>query len=186
MLSEMDKSRIRAEEIYRQEVRSEINNQSKTKSNKIWVFLNSGFSLWFLSSILIAGGTAIYSGAQNRIDKKEKNRIGLFEMQEEIRSRVDYFESLVLDRLDTSLNTIEAFDLNLIFSDTPATLISAKFRNTDILVLLRLLGEYGEDKNPDGLVAAVKSIKELKAFSIADRVPVDKARILVISLRKLI
>ncbi|UII20846.1 hypothetical protein [Fulvivirga ligni] len=53
MLNQSDKERIKAEEIFRNEVRKEL-EQGK-KNSKFWVFLNSSFGIFILSSVLIGG-----------------------------------------------------------------------------------------------------------------------------------
>jgi hypothetical protein len=61
MLSSEEKSRIRAEEVFRQEIRRELEARSVPPScgRKVWTLLNSSFALWFLSSVVIAGLTGI-------------------------------------------------------------------------------------------------------------------------------
>lgn len=55
MLTEKEKERIRQEEIYRYEVRRDIESQPSPSSTKlqIWKFLNSPFGIYLLSSVLI-------------------------------------------------------------------------------------------------------------------------------------
>ena len=53
-LSEDDMTRIRAEEIYRAEVRETF---STAKQSRIWKFVNSSFGLWLLGSVTLTGVT---------------------------------------------------------------------------------------------------------------------------------
>jgi hypothetical protein len=55
MLSDEQETRIREEEIFRQEVRNELGSQKPAASpgGKFWKFLNSSFALWFLSSVFL-------------------------------------------------------------------------------------------------------------------------------------
>jgi hypothetical protein len=68
MLTDEEKNRIRAEEIFRQEIRLQIEMASRTPSGwkRLWSMLNSSFALWFLSSVVIAGLTAIVTNYQKR------------------------------------------------------------------------------------------------------------------------
>lgn len=68
MLNDLEKEKIKAEEIYRLEVRSKIPNQKAS----IWKFINSPFGLWFLSTIAVGFITWGYSILQS---KYEQNRI---------------------------------------------------------------------------------------------------------------
>jgi len=55
-MTEEEKARIRAEEIYRAEVRREFES-NQAKHSQLWFLLNSSFALWFLSSVVLAGLT---------------------------------------------------------------------------------------------------------------------------------
>jgi len=50
MLTPEEKDKINAEEIFRSETRKHYESRNKSK---LWTFLNSGFGLWFLSSIVL-------------------------------------------------------------------------------------------------------------------------------------
>jgi hypothetical protein len=56
-----EKSRIRAEEVFRQEVCRELEARSTppSRGRNLWALLNSSFVLWFLSSVVIASLTGI-------------------------------------------------------------------------------------------------------------------------------
>jgi hypothetical protein len=60
MLPEDEKGHIREEEIFRQEVRREIEKlrTSQSGGKRLWSLLNSSFALWFLSSVVLGGLTA--------------------------------------------------------------------------------------------------------------------------------
>jgi hypothetical protein len=64
MLSQDDRERIRAEEIFREEVRASL--AATKRPNRIWTVLNSAFTLWLLSSVGIGGITWIYQTRQAR------------------------------------------------------------------------------------------------------------------------
>jgi hypothetical protein len=91
MLTEKEKSRIRAEEIFRAEVRQELEaKRAPSHAPRIWTFLNSSFALWFLSSVVLASLTAAVTSYQakhreqsrkaeieRRLDTEISSRIGL-------------------------------------------------------------------------------------------------------------
>lgn len=91
MLSEEEKSLIRTEEIFRAEVRRELEaKEPPSHAKKVWTFLNSSFALWFLSSVVLAGLTTAVTAYQakrseqlrkvqieRRLDTEISSRIGL-------------------------------------------------------------------------------------------------------------
>ncbi|HEV2133715.1 MAG TPA: hypothetical protein VGR47_05580 [Terracidiphilus sp.] len=60
MLQIDEKNRIRDEEIFRQEIRREIEvlKTNSSSGKRIWSLLNSSFALWFLSSVVLGSLTA--------------------------------------------------------------------------------------------------------------------------------
>lgn len=100
MLLEEEKNRIRTEEIFRQEVRREIEAEisKQSRGKKLWSVLNSSFALWFLSSIVIAGLTAVVTIHQkNHSEYMQKTDIKR-RLNTEITSRIkEALEALHLD-----------------------------------------------------------------------------------------
>ena len=68
MLTDEERTRIRAEEIFRLEVCRELeaNKHRLSRRERLWSLLNSSFALWFLSSIVLAGLTGAFTNYQNR------------------------------------------------------------------------------------------------------------------------
>jgi len=55
-ISEEDRARIRAEEIFRDEVRASLNvRESSTRMARLWKLLNSSFAIFLLSSVVLSG-----------------------------------------------------------------------------------------------------------------------------------
>ncbi|HEY6908484.1 MAG TPA: hypothetical protein VI356_03880 [Myxococcales bacterium] len=75
MLSDEEKDRIRAEEIFRSEVRRELARATPTPPlrKRVWLVLNSAFSLWFFSSVVLAGLTAAVAAHQRSRDERNRN-----------------------------------------------------------------------------------------------------------------
>ncbi len=68
MLSEEEKAKIKAEEIYRSELRNEIATAKvEAPKSRVWALVNSAFFLWFLSTIFVGGITLIWTNYQNRV-----------------------------------------------------------------------------------------------------------------------
>lgn len=79
MISEEEKTIIREEEIYRQEVRKEL-SQSRSA---IWVFLNSPFGIWVLSTIIVGSLSFMYTQWKDANDRSSENKEALQSIYEE-------------------------------------------------------------------------------------------------------
>jgi hypothetical protein len=89
------KSLIRLEEIYRDEVRKSLSSK-ETRRGRIFAFLNTPFALWILSSILLTAITATWSAWSNQRDKdRTKN-----ERISKIKTEIAYRLSQADDNLD--------------------------------------------------------------------------------------
>ena len=65
MLTDDEKARLRAEEIYRHQIQSELSKDKKP--NRIWQLVNSSIFLWFVSTIAVGAITYIWTSHQNRL-----------------------------------------------------------------------------------------------------------------------
>ena len=78
MLTDDERDHIRAEEIFRTEVRSQLEAASPRPPlpKRLWALVNSAIFLWFLSSIVLAGLTAAVATHQkNRDDQIRKEEL---------------------------------------------------------------------------------------------------------------
>lgn len=104
MVRHIDRKRIYQEEVYRYEIRSQLNatNTKKNTGGKTWTVVNSAFFLWFLSSVVV--GVISFSYAkwdkQREIEREQRERAALIEQENiqrarkldaEISSRLTYF-----------------------------------------------------------------------------------------------
>ena len=107
MLDNEKKKLIEAEEQYRHEIaaklRSEagfIENTAKKIENNFWgkasELLNSNFGLWFLSSVFITGGAALYQIAQHHYEVKLNTQKELLTCEFEIANRLHGIKFLLL------------------------------------------------------------------------------------------
>ncbi len=78
MLTDDERDHIRAEEIFRTEVRSQLEAATPKPPlpKRLWALVNSAIFLWFLSSIVLAGLTAAVATQQkNRDDQIRKEEL---------------------------------------------------------------------------------------------------------------
>jgi hypothetical protein len=90
MLPEEEKNRIRAEEIFRYEVRREIEARRPKDSNgkRLWSLLNSTFGVWLLSSVVLGGLTFAYTIYQQQSAEEMRKAQAERRLKEEIIGRV--------------------------------------------------------------------------------------------------
>jgi hypothetical protein len=102
-LSEEEKNRIRDEEVFRQEIRRELEAGApqKTRGKKIWALLNSSFALWFLSSVVVAGITAVVTVHEKNNNERIRKEHVQHRLATELAGRAT--EGLVSLRLDPEL-----------------------------------------------------------------------------------
>lgn len=124
MLSDSEKEKIEAQEVFRQEIRSDL--EKKQRSSGLWKFLNSAFGIFLLSSVVVGGISFSYKEWKNVKDAEEKLE-QKNERNTQIRSRLRA-ETVV--RLGTihklksgakeyeSLNVLLAFWGNAVRTDT--------------------------------------------------------------------
>jgi len=115
MLQEEEKTRIRAEEVFRQEVRREIEDRAPkpSKGKRVWSILNSSFALFVLSSLVLGGLTKLYTDYQKRRSEQMQKNETVRRFETEIRNRI--LEGLTAVRLDSERverrQMYSAFDL---------------------------------------------------------------------------
>jgi len=90
-LTDAEKTKIRAEEIFRaavcHELRAEI-RVHKSLKKRAWAALNTSFVLWALSSIVLSGLTAAYTSYQNHHVKAEEKAAMIKKLDAEISNRI--------------------------------------------------------------------------------------------------
>jgi hypothetical protein len=93
VLTPQDKERILHEEMYRREVKAQLekDNGGKKGGNLVWTFLNSPFFLWFLSSVVLAGISYYYTNRDERKTLAREQRAAIRKLDAEISNRLMYF-----------------------------------------------------------------------------------------------
>lgn len=90
-LTNEEKSRILAEEIFRAEVCRDLKSKvyvKKSTKERAWATLNSSFVLWALSSIVLSGLTASYAAYQNHHAEVEAKAVTVKKLDDEISNRI--------------------------------------------------------------------------------------------------
>jgi hypothetical protein len=91
-LSAADIERIRAEEIYRDEVRREIEDRrAHGVGSRTWAFLNSAFGLWLLTTVVVSIGTWGFTEWRNAREMSRENDRAIVSLNREIAVRLDQF-----------------------------------------------------------------------------------------------
>jgi hypothetical protein len=107
MLNEDRKSIIEAEERYRHEIAKKlradlgaVEEDAKKLGKSFWdkamEVLNSNFGLWFLSSVFITGGAALYQITQHHYDAKLMRDKAIITCEFEIANRLNGMKFLLL------------------------------------------------------------------------------------------
>jgi hypothetical protein len=123
MLSTELQRQIRAEEIYRHEIRHEISVQQKArpKKDRLWSLLNSALVLWFLSSVVLAALTAAVATYQKYREEQIQRRAEKDRVAAEIINRLTECDAAL--SLDNSrLGNGQFFPPSSIYADALAYL----------------------------------------------------------------
>lgn len=90
MPTEIEKSKINVEEIYRDEIRKLLKEQ-KHRSNVVWTFLNSGLGIWFLSTIILGLFTYSYNEYKENRKSNAEKETKIKQLDLEIENRISQF-----------------------------------------------------------------------------------------------
>jgi hypothetical protein len=90
MLDPHYKQRIRAEEIFRDEVRKQLKGPS-VATGRVFELLNKPFVIWALSSLILAGVTALYAAWQGHQTEAKKRGDMIEKLDFEIDARFSQF-----------------------------------------------------------------------------------------------
>ena len=182
MLNEDRKSIIEAEERYRHEITKKlradlgaVEEDAKKLGKSFWdkaiEVLNSNFGLWFLSSVFITGGAALYQITQHHYDAKLIRDKAIITCEFEIANRLNGMKFLLL----RAKNIGQAQ-----FALTPISKslgpVSSEYENVNIAVLyfkiFQLTGQ--RDVQIGDLVRELEE-KNLLIQSENPKLPVDEA-----------
>lgn len=141
MLNEDRKSIIEAEERYRHEIAKKlradlgaVEEDAKKLGESFWdkamEVLNSNFGLWFLSSVLITGGAAVYQITQHHYDAKLIRDEAIITCEFEIANRLNGMKFLLL-----RAKTVGQAQFALTPISKSLGAVSSEYENVNIAVL---------------------------------------------------
>lgn len=90
MLTDDEKRRIQAEEIYRQEVRN--SNELGQAESKLWTFLNSNFGMLLISSFFLSGISFVYTAYTSSQDANAQQQAAIFKLTHELNHRICFLQ----------------------------------------------------------------------------------------------
>ena len=182
MLDNEKKRIIEAEEQYRHEIaeklRSEagfIKNEAVKIEKDFWSkaseVLNSNFGLWFLSSVFITGGAALYQIAQHHYEAKLNTQKELITCEFEIANRLNSMKFLLL-RAKTNGDAQTA--LTAVSKSFGA--VSTEYEHVNIAVLYFKIFQLTRIRDPqmEGYVKELEE-KNLAIQSENPKTPFDEA-----------
>ena len=88
MLTDEEKTKIKAEEVFKDEVRRSLNTNNKSG---FWTFLNSGLGIWFLSTIGIGLFTYFFNDYKETQKASNEREVKIKQLDLEIESRISQF-----------------------------------------------------------------------------------------------
>lgn len=117
MLTESEKSRIRTEEIFRNEVREDIARDRPDRTPRWYSWLSSSLGIWFLSTIVVGLATYSFTWNESRLKAAAEKEKRIQEIDIEISTRV----RMLVTALDAQVDSDEgSFQLLLGgFSELP-------------------------------------------------------------------
>jgi len=181
MLSEIEKNKIREESLFRHQVSAEIEsaNKSPRSQRKVWLFLNSSFALWLLSTVGVGLVTWLYTTLKVREEKISHDLRIERRLKLELDNRLQN-TNLYLGSLKFTMDSTQFYSLGGIARRTLKKLDSVdtkyvfeEFRQVNYLSLLyELKGVSAKEdtKEIDKSIAAYRKLFDisLKHYAIVD------------------
>jgi hypothetical protein len=97
VLTEETKKKITEEEIFRDEVRKSLIGKKEANSSvrtKVWEYLNTNFTIWFLSTVVLGLAGWGYAKWQTSVQNADQ----IYKLDSEITARITSYERLVENR----------------------------------------------------------------------------------------
>jgi hypothetical protein len=94
MLTNEEMEKIKAEEIFRDEIRKKLSeNEDKSFRKKSWIFINSSLGIWLLSSVVV--GLIVYFYNNNKLENElsANNAAIIQKLETETSNRLEQFKS---------------------------------------------------------------------------------------------
>jgi hypothetical protein len=111
LLTEEEKTRIRAEEVFRAEICRDLEKDRPSKHGweRVWELANSSFVLWLLSSVVLSGVTAVYSCRKENLEAETRRSERAKKLDTEIINRIFYALSQAQTDQDLIVNKGEKY-----------------------------------------------------------------------------
>ena len=163
-LSEDAKSRIRAEEIFREEVRREIQTPAPapTRSATLFGLLNRPFTLWVLSSVLLSGVGLVFTRWEEGRAQRAERQAQVTRLDIELSGRLQRSEH----RLEFATNATGLREAIRMLDECPCTFSEFEGRSFENL-LLTLSWLVPEDERP-ALGDARSAYRKLKSAGASE------------------
>jgi hypothetical protein len=172
VLSDSDKQRIRAEEIFRSEVRRELEAKKRQLRGwqRAWSLANTSFGIWFLSTIVIGLVTWSYSSVQEHARTNERKAETVRKLDTELTGRIHG----ALVQLEALRRRLEGKAYDATRSETFATAVQAldsansiypEYRSRSFSSLVLELGLLVPIDEQASLRVAAAAYEELKFVS---------------------
>jgi len=113
-LTAEEMARLRDEEIFRLEVRSQLEAASRRPRSRLLTFLNSSLGIWLLSTIVVGSVSWNYSWWTERRAREGQRRELIRKLDLEISNRIETLRQLL-----NSLTSVEDFQMALQLSEKP-------------------------------------------------------------------
>ena len=172
MLSRRDKQRIHSEEIYRNEIRQQLDKKEKPSAKtKLWTFLNSTFGLWLLSTVAVGFITWSYTEwTKNKTEKSGKAEL-IRKLDSEITGRISFLEAS-LNKNDIVLGVFfdslyKFFNRN---KDSNEDTVFEEFNNRNMRSLLIELSQIVPESEKPEIYKAIEGVDKIVPY----RTPIAK------------
>lgn len=184
MLTAEEKARIRAEEIFRDEVRKELADKSKRRSGvggRMWEALNSAFVLWFLGSVVVGYLTFHVQQKHERARREEEAKRAIATERRDLAARrlssaIDLVPHLSSDKADTRSIALEILRTSSLNSERYAQEIKRKLEASGNTPLTNRQKDEAARKWDRGEVPVATELAATVPARIYVHVPIDKNR----------
>jgi hypothetical protein len=173
MLTDEEKNRIKYEEIFRQEIRLQLEGNNKPSSTwkKVWAIINTSFGIWLLSTIVVGLFTWSYARwEQDRTKQSQRNEV-IRKLDIEISSRISSIKSSLnnVSTLYTYVRIMRSLGKPEEFGPI-SEIIFPEFQNRSLISLMfELLQLVSTDIEKSRINEALKALQRVGAISYEDR-----------------
>lgn len=158
-LSDEDREKIQAEEIFRSEVRRKLaSGQERSLGKRLIAFLNTGLGLWLLSTVAVGSISLAYAALQSHLAVAAEQRVRLERTETEVVGRLLQWQKILSHpSLKSEIKTPEDFAIfHEMLMSAPSTqsagirvhAIFPEFQTTPTIALLFELGKLKKSRGP--------------------------------------